>query len=168
VIEESEDLSNLDTLIKNNHGLGIVFRLQEKYDQSEIHYQKAIELSTKRHGENSFQTIELKNFLAGLYFVQSKFEQAQDILNSSLKVYKTALGRDHQVVALTNYALAIIKRAEFNTAEVHRIDIIDEIKKHGMSLENCVHCRTCEMICPEVNLRVKPTEQGSGPNFAGL
>lgn len=54
------------------------------------------------------------------------------------------------------------------TAEVHRIDIVGGDKKHGMSLENCVHCRTCEVVCPEVNLRVKPTEQGSGPDFMGL
>jgi electron-transferring-flavoprotein dehydrogenase len=54
------------------------------------------------------------------------------------------------------------------TAEVHRIDVIDGLKKHGMSLENCIHCRTCEIVCPEVNLRVKPTEQGSGPDFMGL
>lgn len=54
------------------------------------------------------------------------------------------------------------------TAEVHRIDIIDDVKKHGMSLENCIQCRTCEIVCPEVNLRVNPTEQGSGPDFLGL
>ncbi len=54
------------------------------------------------------------------------------------------------------------------TAEVHRIDIIGDLKKHGMSLENCIHCRTCEVVCPQVNLRVKPTEQGSGPDFMGL
>ncbi len=54
------------------------------------------------------------------------------------------------------------------TAEVHRIDIIADLRKHGMSLENCIHCRTCEIVCPEVNLRVKPTEQGSGPDFMGL
>lgn len=54
------------------------------------------------------------------------------------------------------------------TAEVHRIDIVDSIKQHGMSLENCIHCRTCEVVCPEVNLRVKPTSQGSGPDFLGL
>ena len=54
------------------------------------------------------------------------------------------------------------------TAEVHRIDVIDDVRKHGMSLENCIHCRTCEIVCPEVNLRVKPTEQGSGPDFIGL
>lgn len=54
------------------------------------------------------------------------------------------------------------------TAEVHRIDVIADVRRHGMSLENCVHCRTCEIVCPEVNLRVKPTEQGSGPDFMGL
>lgn len=54
------------------------------------------------------------------------------------------------------------------TAEVHRIDVIDDLRRHGMSLENCIHCRTCEIVCPEVNLRVKPTEQGSGPDFMGM
>ncbi len=54
------------------------------------------------------------------------------------------------------------------TAEVHRIDVVEGLRRHGMSLENCVHCRTCEIVCPEVNLRVKPTEQGSGPDFMGL
>jgi electron-transferring-flavoprotein dehydrogenase len=54
------------------------------------------------------------------------------------------------------------------TAEVHRIDVIDGLKKHGMSLENCIHCRTCEIVCPEDNLRVNATSQGSGPDFLGL
>jgi electron-transferring-flavoprotein dehydrogenase len=54
------------------------------------------------------------------------------------------------------------------TAEVHRIDEAGGTHKHGMSLENCVQCRTCEIVCPEVNLRVRPAEQGSGPDFTGL
>jgi electron-transferring-flavoprotein dehydrogenase len=54
------------------------------------------------------------------------------------------------------------------TAEVHRIDEADGVHKHGMSLENCVQCRTCEIVCPEVNLKVRPAEQGSGPDFTGL
>ena len=54
------------------------------------------------------------------------------------------------------------------TAEVHRIDIIKDLKRHGMSLENCIQCRTCEIVCPENNLLVRPTEQGSGPDFMGL
>lgn len=54
------------------------------------------------------------------------------------------------------------------TAEVHRVDIQAGLRRHGMSLENCVQCRTCEIVCPEVNLKVRPTEQGAGPDFMGL
>ena len=55
------------------------------------------------------------------------------------------------------------------TAEVHRLDIREDgIKAHGMSLENCVQCRTCELICPEQNLRVNAAYAGSGPDFRGL
>ena len=54
------------------------------------------------------------------------------------------------------------------TAEVHRVDIINSKRIHGMSLENCVQCRTCEIVCPEVNLRVRPTSEGSGPDYMGL
>ena len=54
------------------------------------------------------------------------------------------------------------------TAEVHRIDEMNSARRHGMSLENCIQCRTCEIVCPEVNLKVRAAEQGSGPDFTGL
>jgi len=54
------------------------------------------------------------------------------------------------------------------TAEVHRVDVVANARKHGMSLENCVQCRTCEIICPEVNLRVNAAAEASGPDFMGL
>lgn len=56
------------------------------------------------------------------------------------------------------------------TAEVHRLDINKDegIKVHAMSLENCVQCRTCELVCPEQNLRVNAAYAGSGPDFRGL
>lgn len=54
------------------------------------------------------------------------------------------------------------------TAEVHRVDDMAEGRRHGMSLENCIQCRTCEIVCPEENLLVRPAEQGSGPDFTGL
>lgn len=55
------------------------------------------------------------------------------------------------------------------TAEVHRLDTAnDGLKTHGMSLENCVMCRTCEIICPEQNLRVNAAYSGAGPDFIGL
>ena len=54
------------------------------------------------------------------------------------------------------------------TAEVHRVDVVSGKRMHGMSLENCIQCRTCEIVCPEINLRVRPTMEGSGPDFMGL
>jgi electron-transferring-flavoprotein dehydrogenase len=54
------------------------------------------------------------------------------------------------------------------TAEVHRIDSVEGRRKHGMSLENCVQCRTCEIVCVHQNLNVKPAAQASGPDFMGL
>ncbi len=55
------------------------------------------------------------------------------------------------------------------TAEVHRLDISSKgVKIHAMSLENCVQCRTCELVCPEQNLRVNAALAGSGPDFRGL
>lgn len=55
------------------------------------------------------------------------------------------------------------------TAEVHRLDIKESgVKVHGMSLENCVQCRTCEFVCPEQNLRVNAAYAGAGPDFRGL
>jgi electron-transferring-flavoprotein dehydrogenase len=54
------------------------------------------------------------------------------------------------------------------TAEVHEILDKDGRKTHHMNLENCVQCRTCEIVCPETNLRVNPAFHGSGPDFSGL
>jgi len=54
------------------------------------------------------------------------------------------------------------------TAEVHHWHLKDGMKLHSMALENCIQCRTCEIVCPEVNLRVNPSYEGSGPDFYGL
>ncbi len=54
------------------------------------------------------------------------------------------------------------------TAEVHETRTRDGIKFHFMNLENCVQCRTCEIVCPYENLRVNPAEHGSGPDFSSM
>ncbi|MDX2272559.1 MAG: electron transfer flavoprotein [Cyanobacteriota bacterium] len=54
------------------------------------------------------------------------------------------------------------------TAEVHRVTQLEGIRYHAMSLENCIQCRTCEIVCPHLNLRVNPSYEGSGPDFFGL
>ncbi len=54
------------------------------------------------------------------------------------------------------------------TAEVHEVHEKDGAKYHFMNLENCVQCRTCDIVCPEKNIRVNGAEHGSGPDFSGL
>lgn len=54
------------------------------------------------------------------------------------------------------------------TAEVHEVSEKGGQKYHRMNFENCVQCRTCEIVCPERNLRVNPALHGSGPDFSGL
>lgn len=54
------------------------------------------------------------------------------------------------------------------TAEVHEVVAKDGARTHHMNLENCVQCRTCEIVCPDRNLKVNPAEHGSGPDFTGL
>lgn len=54
------------------------------------------------------------------------------------------------------------------TAEVHETRVKNNEKFHFMNLENCVQCRTCEIVCPEKNLRVNPAEHGSGPDFSSM
>jgi electron-transferring-flavoprotein dehydrogenase len=53
-------------------------------------------------------------------------------------------------------------------AEVHHIRERNGLRSHTMALENCIQCRTCEIVCPYLNLRVNPSYEGSGPDFYGL
>lgn len=54
------------------------------------------------------------------------------------------------------------------TAEVHQTLEKGGVRSHAMALENCVQCRTCEIVCPQENLRVNAALHGYGPNFSGL
>lgn len=54
------------------------------------------------------------------------------------------------------------------TAEVHEVREKDGEQMHFMNCENCVQCRTCEIVCPEWNLRLNPAAGGGGPDFQNM
>ena len=54
------------------------------------------------------------------------------------------------------------------TANVHQTQEKDGRRYHAMDIENCVQCRTCEIVCPYMNLRVNAVPYGYGPDFTGL
>ncbi|HJM82562.1 MAG TPA: 4Fe-4S dicluster domain-containing protein [Nitrospinota bacterium] len=54
------------------------------------------------------------------------------------------------------------------TADVHQTLDNGDYRYHSMALENCVQCRTCEIVCPNSNLRVNAAMHGYGPDFSGM
>lgn len=56
----------------------------------------------------------------------------------------------------------------FCPAQVYEVhpDNNDKIDKVIISYSNCVHCKTCDIKCPEQNIIWTPPEGGGGPNYS--
>lgn len=99
-----------DAMIKTHHTLGLLHRIEKSFEGAETHYKKALDLSVERFGGNSPETMTRRNYLAGLYFAWERFDEAEKLLQTSLAFYEETLGPDHEVTALTLYALALVTR----------------------------------------------------------
>ena len=86
----------------------MLLRIQNKYDESEFYYKKALALTEEMHGDKHVETATRKNYLAGLFYASGKFGDAEELVHSSLKIYRKHLGEDHKVVGVTMMALGII------------------------------------------------------------
>jgi hypothetical protein len=58
-------------------------------------------------GANSAQTVKHRNFLAGLYFAASQFDNCKAHLLNSLRAYELSLGPAHLYCRLTRFALTL-------------------------------------------------------------
>lgn len=101
----------LSGLVKAQHSLGLLYRVQEAFSQAHSHYKKALEYSSLLYGARHFKTIEMQNYLSGLYFAWGKCDLAESLLQDTLAFYEGTLGPDNEAVAMTLYALALITRA---------------------------------------------------------
>lgn len=102
--------TDLLRLIKMHHSLGLVHRIQECFDLAEPHYQKALQLSRKHWGDRHPETIVRQNYLAGLYCAWGRYAGSEFLLRDSLQFYEQTLGAEHEVTAITLYALALVTR----------------------------------------------------------
>jgi electron-transferring-flavoprotein dehydrogenase len=41
-----------------------------------------------------------------------------------------------------------------------------KVKKVEIAFSNCVHCKTCDIKCPEQNVVWTPPEGGGGPKYS--
>jgi tetratricopeptide (TPR) repeat protein len=90
--------------------LGVLYRIQEKYSQSEDAYKSAVEFFVQDFGEGSLQVALTINHLAGLFIAQERFEDARKCLVQSIQIYELLLGRDDFSVGLCAFGLALISQ----------------------------------------------------------
>jgi tetratricopeptide (TPR) repeat protein len=96
--------------IRLHHSLGLLHRIQNKFPNAEPHYKLALELARKQYGEQHEQAVTRQNYLAGLYCAWERYDESEQLLKRSLQFYEQALGKAHEVTALTLYALALVTR----------------------------------------------------------
>lgn len=102
--------ANTLALIKTSHSLGLLHRIKNAFAEAEPHYKRALELSSNHYGPDSAETALRRNYLAGLCFAWEKYDEAQQLLESSLRFYENTAGKDHEVTAVCLYALALVAR----------------------------------------------------------
>jgi electron-transferring-flavoprotein dehydrogenase len=151
------DAFRLKKMMEGNHDLGAVC-----YQPDYQHIQPAFKPARLIEASNGFNKDTLYSRPDAVFYAGTRYHEENhhiDEFNAETCVQCITrydlLGKDTPCVSDC-------------TAEVHRVDAIEGLRRHGMSLENCVQCRTCEIVCPEVNLRVHATSEGSGPDFMGL
>jgi electron-transferring-flavoprotein dehydrogenase len=56
----------------------------------------------------------------------------------------------------------------FCPAQVYEMhpDAEGKVSKVDIAFTNCVHCKTCDIKCPEENVIWTPPEGGGGPNYS--
>ena len=119
-IRESKLPEDKEGLLFVYHSLGIVLRIQNRYSDSEVFYRKALELTVEIYGSYHIETATRQNYLAGLYYASGKPGDAEELVHSSLKIYKKHLGEDHKVVGVTLMALGIIMARSGNFEDANQ------------------------------------------------
>ena len=89
-------------------GLGRFSYGQGTYDQSESWYEKCLEITRSRLGENHPDVAESLNNLANLYNSMGHYEQAKPLLVQALEMRKNLLGENHPDVARSLRELAAV------------------------------------------------------------
>lgn len=100
--------SDTAELIPCVHALGLMHRLQGNYPAAEMHYKHALDLTQKLSGEDAMETCIRRNYLAGLYYAMKRYEEAQEFIERSCRIYEEKSGPSHSSVTLCLLALALI------------------------------------------------------------
>ena len=126
-----QDESYLNTLRR----LAILYRLQHKFAEAEHVYLQAINLAKALFGAVHLKVAEQNNYLAGLYLVGGRLEDAIRVASESNDIYAKIEGKESPNVGACHFALALIcskagKKADasnhFNRAQIIMSSFVSE------------------------------------------
>jgi tetratricopeptide (TPR) repeat protein len=98
------DESYLNTL----HRLGIIYRIEKKYNEAEQTHLQAINVAKALYGPSSIKVAEQSNYLAGMYHNWGRGDEALKIMHRSLVLFREVEGSDSINVGMCHFALALI------------------------------------------------------------
>lgn len=107
-LRETKLQNETSVLVDVLHGLAILMRIQNRFEEAEPFYLKATELTSSSLGELHPETLTRKNYLAGLYFAWGRYESARALVEESRSAYSAVFGDKHELVGLSAMGLALI------------------------------------------------------------
>jgi tetratricopeptide (TPR) repeat protein len=125
VLQACNELSVTPTLAQQElpgratHRLGDLLRDQEKLNDAEQMYQRAMSAGEKALGPNHTSTLVTVHNLGMLYWKQGKPEEAEQMYQRALHVYEKELGPDHISTIQTVICLGVLysEQGKLNEAE---------------------------------------------------
>lgn len=93
--------------IHNN--LGFLMKVQEKYDDALVHYNRALEINRFVYGETHPNTVLILNNLSALYATTGQFDRAEEIRFDLLEITREDHGEAHWRTGAAYEALGILK-----------------------------------------------------------
>ncbi|WP_293070891.1 MULTISPECIES: tetratricopeptide repeat protein [unclassified Moorena] len=133
-----------EDLIEPFTGLGRFSEGQGTYDQAEPWYEKCLEITRSRLGEEHRDVATSLTYLANLYQAQGRYHEAEPLFVQALDMYKQLLGEDHYDVASSLNNLANLYKAQgrYHEAEplfFQALEIAEQ--KLGSNNPNTINCR---------------------------
>jgi tetratricopeptide (TPR) repeat protein len=119
-LRQADLMHETPALIDVFHGLAILMRIQNRFEEAEPFYLEAIELTGALYGDSHPETLSRKNYLAGLYFAWGRYDRARTLVEESKTLYSAHYGSTHEVVGVAAMALALICNRQNNGYEANQ------------------------------------------------
>ncbi|WP_424098080.1 tetratricopeptide repeat protein [Moorena producens] len=120
-----------EDLIEPFVGLARFYNGQGIYDQAEPWYEKCLDITKSRLGEDHPDVATSRSYLAYLYQAQGRYHEAEPLYVQALDMRKQLLGQDHPHVAESLNNLAFLYRAQgrYHEAEPLYVQALDMRKQ---------------------------------------